>query len=232
MVDTITLSLPAVDVLTEQLHLNVRQYPFELPRIAGEERQRARVRILEELERNGLADARGPQPEVEDALHLLCGAELTVAVAGVLDLRTGWPLTARVVVTGEVALVGVLDGRGLRMDFLTPDSVPSVCADLLPDAPPGSGSQISVGADGASRPDSEGARDLRALLARPKFRIGHYVPTSADRGGRRARLPGLTWFDNDRGRYLLRGGPDGLTCLPAGKARIAEHVDALLHRVH
>jgi hypothetical protein len=239
MVDTITLSVPAVDVLAEQLNLNIRQYPFMLPRLgeSQDERQRLVEQVADELAASGLADARGPQPEVEDALYLLCSSEVAIAAAGVLDLRTGQPLAARVVATGEVGLVGVLDGRNLRMEFLAPDDLPGVCADLLPDAPPGAGGPVRAVAGDAAGPGREharsgadGLRDLRAIVGRPKFRIGHYLVTTVDRRGRRGRLPGLTWFDNDIGRYLLLGDAGGLTCLPVDKGRIADQIGSLLGR--
>lgn len=239
MVDTITLSVPAMDVLAEQLNLNIRQYPFVLPRLgeSPEERRRLVEQVEAELAASGLADARGPQPEIEDALYLLCSSQVAIAAAGVLDLRTGQPLTARVVATGEVGLVGVLDGRSLRMEFLAPDDLPRACVDLLPDAPPGAGGPVRATAEDAGAPAPEQARGgadgiqhLRGLIGRPKFRIGHFLVTTADRRGRRGRLPGLTWFDNDLGRYLLQGDARGLSCLPADKGRIADQIGSLLGR--
>lgn len=239
MVDTITLSVPAMDVLAEQLNLNIRQYPFMLPRLgeSPDDRQRLVDQVAEELAASGLADDRGPQPEVEDALYLLCSSEVAIAAAGVLDLRTGQPLTARVVATGEVGLVGVLDGRNLRMEFLAPDDLPHACVDLLPDAPAGAGGPVRATAEdaaGAGREQARGApegiQNLRGVVGRPKFRIGHYLVTTVDRRGRRGRMPGLTWFDNDLGRYLLQGDAGGLSCLPADKGRIADQIGSLLGR--
>jgi hypothetical protein len=246
MVDTIALSIPAVDVLGEQLNLNVRQYPFEIPRVgeSPEERERIVRQVWSELETAGLADSRGPQPEVEDALYLLCSSEVSIAAAGVLDLRSGQRLAARVVATGEVGVVGMIDGRGLRMDFMAPDDLPSVCVDLLPDAPPGAGEPARTAAQRSAngrhdppgtQADAEGLRAVEAIIGRPKFRLGHYIVTSIDRRGRRGRLPGLTWFDNDNGRYVLLGersadGPDALTCFPADKPRIAEQISSMLQR--
>jgi hypothetical protein len=240
MVDTITLSIPAVDVLGEQLNLQVRQYPFEIPRVgeSPEERDRVVQQVGDELESVGLARSGRPEPEVEDALYLLCSSEVSVAAAGLLDVRTGQRLAARVVATGEVGVVGVIDGRGLRMDFMAPDDLPGVCVDLLPDAPPGAGEPtraVATGRSGQSQAEAEGLRAVEAMTARPKFRIGHYVVTSTDRRGRRGRLPGLTWFDTDRGRYTLAGersadGLEVLTCAPADKPRIAERIGALLDR--
>lgn len=242
MVETITLSIPAVDVLGEQLNLNVRQYPFEIPQPgqSPEERGRMTDQVWEELEAAELASGGRPEPEVEDALYLLCSSEVSIGAAGLLDVRAGHRLAARVVATGEVGVVGLIDGRGLNMSFMAPDDLPGVCADLLPDARPGAGETVRAIAErtgGQAPPDEaiEGLREMSAFTARPKFRIGHFVLTGAGRNRRRGRLPGLTWFDTDQGRYLLMGerSPDGqdvITCGPADKPRLAEQLAGLLDR--
>lgn len=235
MVDTITLSIPAVDVLGEQLNLGVRQYPFEFPRVgeSSEERERIVRQVRDELESAGLAGSGRPEPEVEDALYLLSSSEVSIAAAGLLDVRAGHRLAARVVATGEVGVLGVITPRGLRMDFMSPDDLPGVCADLLPEAPPGAGDSVSVaGPPGA---DVEGLRAVEAVTSLTKYRLGHYVVTSTDRRGRRAQLPGLAWFDTDRGRYTMIGGQDAdgqrsLTCAPADRRDVAERIGALLER--
>lgn len=233
MVETITLPLPAVDVLGDQLNLNVRQYPFEIPRLGESAEDRGRIvrQVFSDLESIGVASAGRPEPEIEDALYLLSSSEVSVAAAGLLDVRTGQPLAARVVATGEVGVVGVSDGRNLRMNFMSPDDLPGVCVDLLPDAPPGAGEQVS--ARSAWGQDETAA--IGSITARPKFRLGHYVVAGMDRRGRRGRLPGLTWFDNDLGRYCLRSGQDRdgqdvLTCAPADKPFLANKIGGLLDR--
>lgn len=230
MVDTITLSVPAVDVLGEQLDLDVRQYPFEIPRLgeSPEERDRVVRGVHQELAAAGLGGSGRPEPEVEDALYLLSSSEISVAAAGLLDVRSGHRLAARVVATGEVGVVGLIDARGLRMSFMSPDDVAGMCADLLPNAPAGAGEPVRAD---AARRDSEEFRALGAITARPKFRIGHYLVSSARRRGG-AHQPGLTWFDNDLGRYTMRAEPtaggDLLVCGPADKQRIAGQVGELL----
>lgn len=242
MVETITLSIPAVDVLGDQLNLNVRQYPFEIPRLgqSPEERGRIAEQAWNELESTGLASGGQPEPEVEDALYLLCSSEVSIAAAGLLDVRAGQRLVARVVATGEVGVVGVIDGRGLNMSFLSPEELPQACANLLPEAQPGVGKEVRAIADrsgGQVPPDAEieGLREVEAFTTGPKFRIGHFVVSNTERGRRRGRLPGVTWFDNDRGRYALMGerspeGWDVVTCGPADRAGIADRISDLLER--
>ncbi|GAB2651581.1 ESX secretion-associated protein EspG [Saccharopolyspora gloriosae] len=231
MVDTIALSLPAVDVLGEQLNLDVRQYPFELsrPEESAEERARLVRQVWGELESSGLAVDGRPEPEVEDALYLLCGSEVSIAAAGLVDVRSGQRLAARVVATGEVGVVGVLDGRRLHLEFLDPHDLPEVCADLLPQAPAAVGEPVR--AERTARP-----RALEEIMSRPRHRIGHFLVSGADRRAGAAAHPGLTWFDNDLGRFTLFGepAPDGrdvLTCAPADRAAIVDRLADLLSLV-
>ncbi|MFR9728542.1 ESX secretion-associated protein EspG [Saccharopolyspora sp. MS10] len=231
MVDTIALSPPAVDVLGEHLDLDVRQYPFELgrPEASAEERAQLVRRVWGELEAAGLAADGRLEPEVEDALYLLCGSEVSIAAAGLLDVRTGQRLAARVVATGEVGVAGVLDGRGLRLDFLDPHDLPEVCADLLPQAPAAPGEPVR--AERAAR-----SRVMEEIVGRPRFRIGHFQLAGARRGGTPVEVPGLTWFDNDLGRFILAGEvfPDGrevLTCAPAGRGAVVDRLADLLSRL-
>ena len=236
MVETITLSAPAVDLLGEQLNLTVRQYPFELPRLAElpEDRDVVAQRVWQELESHGLARNGRPEPEVEDALYLLCSSEVSIAAAGLLDVRAGRRLSARVVATGEVGVLGVFDGRGMRMTFLPPTDLPRTAAELLPDAPTGAGSALRAVADRRggmpADADIEGLPELRAVTSRPKFRFGHFVVA----GARRARVPNLIWFDTDQGRYVMRGeraeGQDAVACQPADKPTIANEIATLVER--
>ncbi|MBE9374095.1 ESX secretion-associated protein EspG [Saccharopolyspora sp. HNM0983] len=240
MVETITLSIPAVDVLGEQLNLAVRQYPFEIPRLGEgpEDRSRLAHQVWQELESAGLARSGRPEPEVEDALYLLCSSEVSIAAAGLLDVRAGQRLAARIVATGEVGVVGVVEPRGLRMSFVAPDVLPRAAADLLPDAPTGSAQPVRAVADRSAGPPSDaaihGLAELRAITGRPKFRLGHFAVTGIDRGRRGDRLPNLVWFDNDRGRHLLQGErsdtEDVVTCGPGDKREVADRLAGLVDR--
>lgn len=234
MVDTITLSVPAVDVLAEHLNLNVRQYPFEIPRAANSpEHDRIAARAWEELDATGLVREGRPEPELEDALYLLCSAEVSIAASGLLDVRAGQRLAARIVATGEVGVAGVMTQRGLQMDFMAPDDLPRVSVSLLPDAPAGAGEPVTAPVEQGA--NSEGLREIAAATALTKHRLGHFVVSSTGRRGKRARLPGLAWFDTDRGRYTLVGERDErahevLTCTPVDRDGLSEQIGALLGR--
>lgn len=238
MVETITLSIPAADLLAEQLNLAVRQYPLDIPRGGPRERAQVASRVWEELEHNGLARAGRPEPEVEDALYLVCGSELAIAAAGLLDVSTGHRLAARVVATGEVGVVATLDVRGLRMTFLAPDELPWACADLLPNCPPGAGRDVRAVADrsqGVSADtDIAGLAGLTEIAGVPKTRLGHYLVTNTDHRGKRSRVGNLIWFDTARGRYAMWGERSGQADVvqggPVDRDRLAERLTGMLRR--
>ena len=238
MVETITLSIPAVDILGERMNLPVRQYPFELPRVgeSPEHRSRLEQQVWQELEMAGLARGGSVEPEVEDALYLLCSPEVSIAAAGLLDVRSGQRLAARVVATGEVGVLGQLGGRGLQINFLPPDELPAAAVGLLPEAPVGRGEVVRAVADRShghpADADIQGLPELRAFTARQKIRLGHFVVSGDRRAG--PRLPNLIWFDNDQGRYVVQGErtetQDVVTCHPADKRAIAGQLAALVDR--
>ena len=63
-------------------------------------------------------------------------------------------------------------------------------------------------------------------------RAGQLGVTRIDDAGRRRRLPGMTWFDTDDGRYAttLNSGSDGeewITLWPADNARLAHRLSEL-----
>ncbi|NYH79066.1 hypothetical protein FHR84_002400 [Actinopolyspora biskrensis] len=244
MVETITLSLPAVDVLGAHLKLDVRRYPFEIPppRETRRERDELARQVWGELESTGLAVAGNPEPEVADALYLMCSSEVSIAAAGLLDVRNGQRLAARAVSTGEVGLLGVVTPRGLQLDFMDPGALPEVCARLLPQAPPGRGKPVRVPVEllrARARGSAEGQHadpTEPELLARAyKYRIGHFVVSGTDEHGGRLRTPGLMWFDTDQGRYLMRHGEPSegevLDCTPLDHRGLTAQLANSLARV-
>ncbi len=242
MVETITLSIPAVDILGERMNLPVRQYPFELPRVgeSPEHRSRLEQQVWQELEMAGLARGGSVEPEVEDALYLLCSPEVSIAAAGLLDVRSGQRLAARVVATGEVGVLGQLGGRGLQINFLPPDELPAAAVGLLPEAPVGRGEVVRAVADRShghpADADIQGLPELRAFTARQKIRLGHFVVTSTRTRQHRIRLPNLIWFDTDLGRYSMRGEridhQDVIEFGPADGALLREQLAGLVDRAH
>ncbi|PRW63586.1 ESX secretion-associated protein EspG [Actinopolyspora mortivallis] len=239
MVETINLSLSAVGVLGAQLNLDVRQYPFEFPPTGGtpEERDELTRRVWAELESAGLASGGEPEPEVADALYLMCSSEVSVAAAGLLDIRGGLRLAARAVSTGEVGVVGVITAHGLRLDFMDPETLPEVCVRLLPRAPAGRGGPVRVPVEALrmrarnTGEDRDTGPTEPELLARaPKYRIGHFVVSGNE--GEASRLPGIVWFDTEHGRYSMRrvDASEGevLDCSPVDhRGLVAQLTDSL-----
>ncbi|SFT44197.1 EspG family protein [Actinopolyspora lacussalsi subsp. righensis] len=247
MVDTITLSLPALDVLGEHLRLDVRRYPFEIPDIADSRAEREDVvrRVWSELETAGLAVDGRPEPEVADALYLMSSSETSIAAAGLLDVRNGQRMAARAVATGEVGVAGVITARGLQLDFMAPETLPEVCARLLPPARPGPGRETSVSlrllrdAEHRSAEGVSGAADspseVEEITRLHKYRLGHFVVAGTGGDGNRFRMPTLTWFDTDRGRYTMCYGrseeDETLVCAPADQRGIAARLGEQLRSV-
>ncbi|MGJ7908262.1 ESX secretion-associated protein EspG [Actinopolyspora sp. H202] len=248
MVDTITLSLPALDVLGEHLRLDVRRYPFEIPDVADSPAEREDVvrRVWSELETAGLAVNGRPEPEVADALYLMSSSECSIAAAGLLDVRNGQRMAARAVATGEVGVAGVITGRGLQLDFMAPETLPEVCARLLPPAPPGPGRETSVSlgllrdsehrsAGGASSGGADSSSEVEEITRLRKYRLGHFVVAGTGGDGSRFRMPTLTWFDTDRGRYTMCYGRSAegetLVCAPADQRGIAARLGEQLRSV-
>ncbi|SDP01937.1 EspG family protein [Actinopolyspora xinjiangensis] len=241
MVDTITLSLPALDVLGEHLRLDVRRYPFEVPEVGESPAERKKLvqRVWGELETSGLAVDGRLEPEVADALYLMSSAEVSIAAAGLLDVRNGHRMAARAVATGEVGVVGVVTRRGLQLDFMAPEALPEACARLLPPAHPGAGRETSVATSPLRNRDgrtaSEIPSEVEEITRLHKYRIGHFVVAGTDRADGWVRMPTLAWFDTDRGRYTMRHGGSGedevLICSPADQRGVAARLDEQLRSV-
>lgn len=72
-------------------------------------------------------------------------------------------------------------------------------------------------------------------MERPVVRSGQLGVTLTDDAGLRQRLPGITWFDTDEGRYataVKRGadGEDWVTLWPADNARLIHRLGETLAR--
>src|SRR5437879_4164084 len=97
MTNSFTLSPEAADILSEDLSLNLRQFPLEIPHFGAtlDERARIRTKVWSDLEGRRLSERGRAEPEVEQALKLLHNADITVAVTS-LEVKPEKVLRARV----------------------------------------------------------------------------------------------------------------------------------------
>jgi len=232
------LSMPAVDVLWDDLRLGGVPFPLEV-RGHGDtvdERARIKVGVYAELERRGLTSFGRPAPEVEDALRLLARPEVGVDLVGRLDPASDQPVKAVAVARGRRALRAVQREPGIVLTEVRDTAIIASIIELLPQSRPGPGRSVTVPAS-VLRPGSPHRRtvnpaELRLIASiteRPLHRVGQLgIMLRDDRGGLR-RLPGIGWFDTDQGRYAttVRRGGDGAdwtTLSPVDNARLAHRL--------
>jgi hypothetical protein len=233
------LSLPALDALWEDMRLGSVPFPLEIPSHGEtvEERNRIKAAVYTDLERRGLVRNRRPEPELEDLLHLLARPTITIDAVAMLDMD-GKPVKAMVVATGRQALKVVQNELKVTLTRIRETALTAEIVNVIPAARPGPGVPVSLpvselNARGAHRrPDPEDKMKLQriaAIMQRPIIRAGEFGVTVRDPHGRAQRLPGLSWFDTDAGRFMnmVRQTGDGeewLTLTPADGSRIAHRL--------
>jgi len=233
------LSLPAVDMLWEDLRLGGYPFPLEV-RSHGEtieERVRIKTAVYADLERRGLVRSRRAEPELEDVLHLLARPTISIDAVAMLDMDAQ-PTRAVAVATGRHALLVVQGELKIALTNIRETALAASIVGILPQAKAGPGVPVSLALDdlkprGAhARPDPEHKMKLQrlgAVMQRPVIRAGEFGVTVRDPHGKATRLPGISWFDTDAGRYMntLRAATDGeewLTLTPADGSRIAHRL--------
>jgi ESX secretion-associated protein EspG len=256
MLDSFSLSAETVDILGEDLRLNLRQFPFEIPHFGAtvDERARLRKEVWAGLEQRRLAERGRAEPELEQALHLLHRPAVAVAVTS-YDGQSDAVYRARVAVAGRAGVVAIQDERGVRIEFIDVRGLAQVCVGLLPEVPAGRLEAGTIAASGAQKPqqvaDAEpdswlgsaqpstsgrGGGDMRKverIMALPTRRIGYFVVSGVDSAGKPARLPAVGWRDTEEGRFSVttRRNNDGEqwnTFGPADKPRLARYLDEQL----
>jgi hypothetical protein len=234
------LSLPALDTLWEDLKLGSFPFPLEV-RSHGEtveERARIKAAVYSDLESRGLVRARRAEPELEDVLQLLARPTISIDAVAMLDMAGNKPVKAVVAATGRQAMLVVQGERTVTLTRIRETALAASVIGVLPSVKAGPGVPISLPVDalrpqGAHRrPDPEDKMKLQrmaAVMQRPIIRAGEFGITVRDPHGRSHRLPGISWFDTDAGRYMnmVRAASNGerwLTLTPADGGRIAHRL--------
>lgn len=243
------LALAAFDVLWDDLKLGGMPFPLEVPSHGEtlDERARIKAAVRGELTRRRLFHGSRPAPELEDALRLLAAPDLSVSLVVMQDESGAMPANAVVVARGRQAVLAVQRERTVGLTEVRDTAVIASLVDLLPRYRPGPGRSVTLPAPARqgqgdvrlTRPmTAQGAgqaelRQLAAIMERPILRAGMLGVSLRDGQGKPRRLPGLTWLDNDQGRYLLslkrgRDGNDWTTLSPADNPRLATRLGEIL----
>jgi hypothetical protein len=238
----------AFDFLWESAQVGELPYPL-LVRSHGateDERVSLRHRTDAELKARGIRDPRGRlAPPIEDALHLLAFAPLTIDALHIpqFEAPTIGVLAAADDTKGVCA---VQDADGIWLRDVPPDGLVSAVIGVLPAGPRGSEASVTLPLDDALRtapirvpvslPANPGAEKRRTPLSeratvdpreaygriagQPRMRGGQLAANSRSQVGAKQRSRVLAWFDTATGRYLSlsRAGTDGrewVTVAPA-----------------
>jgi hypothetical protein len=254
MINSFTLSPEAVDILGEDRNVKLRQFPFEIPYSGAtwDERAQIRGKVWAELERRKLVEKGREEPEVEQALKLLHGSDIAVAVTA-LEARSEDVFRARVAATGRAGVLAVQNERGVTIEFVDPRGLARICTNLLPDEPTGHLESATLSTvseqkparktDNAQRdswlgsaqatPRSRGGAEMRKaqqILALPVKRVGYFFVTGRDDRGTAVRLPAIGWRDTEEGRYSVttrrnNNGEQWNTFAGADKPRMAQYLN-------
>ena len=240
------LSLLEVDFLWESAGMGELPYPLRVPSHGAtvDERAALRRRTLDGLAQRGLADGRGrPEPHIEDYFGVLAAPDRSLDAIQLIDPDAD-PLLAFAGVIGGQGLFAVQDARGLHLQPCPVDGLASAIISLLPPVPRGTEKSITVpkdqligeaGADFLQRRPStdEDRKALSRLHAQPRLRGGQIGANARNRNGGRTRLPVLSWFDTESGRYFTqatqgRDGRDWITIAPADAPTLRHRLGEML----
>jgi hypothetical protein len=228
-----TLSLAAFDIVWADLRLGSVPYPFDVPSQGHtlDERAGIRTAVYEDLEQRGLAQGRQLAPALDEALRLLAHPHIQLDTISTLDRQQGVMVQAVSAAAGQRAVLAVQQGGTIRLEHIRDTALAASLVALLPPSQPGPGQQVSVPAAQLAVPNRHSAehQQLSVMLGEPVLRLGQFAGARYDQQGVARRMPGLSWFDTESGRYLGiagrgRDGEDWATVSPADTS-------GLIHRL-
>ncbi|MBM7770686.1 hypothetical protein JOD54_000890 [Actinokineospora baliensis] len=246
MPPSFTLSLAAVDALSQVLGVNPRLFPLEVPSFGrlAEDRDRIAKAVFADLYGRGLIGRDQVDPDVESALRAVCEYDVGVGVMGTVDKDR--PIRARAAIAGTTAVLVVQEGQMIRFELVSPGSVGRALVALLPKSAAGPGQSVMVTEappvrqDGyvqpvrAPRSTSDTQLRLAAtMLERPRTGYGFFSISGKGRHGREVDAGTVGWVDTESGRYLSvsRPQPDGAiraTYSPADAGRLTRQLEELI----
>jgi hypothetical protein len=233
----VTLSRTEFEIVWFALGLGA--VPFPLGSRSGDPPTRADTAgVLAALADRGLAVGPRLREELVDCLTALAVPERSVDAVGGL----GRPRAALAAAAHGMAALATLTGDTVVVGPVREASLIEAAVALLPAVPAGPGHELSVPVPTVRKFLASDARllteagvpagdaNLLLRLAEGRLRGGRFGVNAADphSGELLRRIPVVSWFDTDGGRYLMTNDGVTLTVAPADAALIAVSLHEVL----
>jgi hypothetical protein len=219
-------------VLWEDLRLGDVPFPIEVRGHGATLGERARIRdsVYADLRGHGLIQDDRPAEQLEDALRLLARPRIRVDLLALLEEEQ--PVKALVVARRARALMAVQRELAIELSVVHDTAIANAIVGVLPACQPGAGRSVCVSATSVDSGHPDVAL-INRIARRPLVRMGQFGMTVRDGQGKVSRLPGISWFDTDQGRYtstVIRGrdGLDWTTVSPADNSRLVHRINETL----
>jgi ESX secretion-associated protein EspG len=231
----------ALDFLWEALDAGEPPYPIEIHSHGAtmDSRRALRQRVRQDLIADRLLDHSGRvEPRLEQWLLALSTADLSVDSVFLPELGADPVLVLAAAGRGS-AVLAVQRNDGLRLRPIPRDALVSTIVGMLPPAPRGTATSISlpanelaaVGGRTQRASDVETRKAYAKLTALPNTRGGQIGVNSRSEMRGRRRSPVLSWFDNQTGRYLTQARNDWVTIAPADAATLRHRIGEMVRDV-
>jgi hypothetical protein len=238
------LSLPAFEVLWEDLRAGSIPDPFDVSQHGEtlDERARIKAAVHADLERRNLARRGRPEPDLEDALNLLARPELRVIALCVPDMNQEKVVRASVVARGGYAVLVTQEDASITLNLLQPNEIATSLANAMPPGRPGPGKLVTVPGEAfENQPqqqqgfrqavrttENDDVRLAKQMLTGPAIGNGHFV-VKMEQGRTKRDFPPVTWIDTRQGRYSNVQTRNGwFTISPADNMGLARHLGQVL----
>jgi hypothetical protein len=238
------LSLPAFEVLWEDLRAGSVPHPFDVSQHGEtlDERARIKAAVHQDLERRNLARRGRPEPDLEDALNLLARPELRVIAMCMPDMNQQKVVRASVVARGGYAVLVTQEDTAVTLNLVQPNEIATSLANAMPPSRPGPGKLVTVPAQAfESQPqqqagfrqavraaENDDVRLAKQMLTGPAIGNGHFL-VQMGQGRTKRDFPPVTWIDTNQGRYSNVETRSGwYTISPADNMGLARHLGQVL----